>query len=152
MAIKGLSMGSTTEYVSKLDPAKGSDRELEDGTVFVLGTMSSRVQAAIKDKATAFRQDPDSKGVEDADPEMIAEFRPNESVYLTVQFGLRGWRHFLDDAGNEIKFETVKRQLGGQTYDVVAPACMDSLGLELARELSDRITKLNEPEKAEAKS
>lgn len=151
MAIKAVSMDTRVEYVSKLDPAKGTDRELDDGTVFTLGTLTNRVQSAIKDKATSFRQDPE-RDADDENPDMIAEFRPNESTYLMVQFGLRGWNRFIDTDGGEVKFETTQRQLGGQSYTVVSPKSMDRLGLELTRELAEEVEKLNTPEKDEAKS
>ena len=149
MAIKGISMDSTAEYVSKLDPAKGTDRENEDGTKFVLGTIASRVQTGIRDKSTAFRQD---KEIEGDDPTMMAEFRPNEATYLTVQFGVRGWKNFLEpDGDNEIPFKTINRQFGGTSYTVVSPESMDRLGLELLRELAEEIDKLNSPTAEEAK-
>ena len=59
--LKGLSMASKVEYVSNLDSAKDTDREQEDGTAFTLGTICSRVQTAIKDSVTSFKQDPDAK-------------------------------------------------------------------------------------------
>lgn len=147
MAIKGISMDSTLEYVSDLDSAKGTDRELDDGTRFILGTLTSRVQTGIRDKSTAFRQDQDGDEVG-----LTAEFRPNESTYLTVQFGLKGWKNFLEQDGeNEIPFKTIQRQFGGKTYTVVSPESMDRLGLELTRELAGEIDKLNQPTQEEAK-
>ncbi len=149
MAIKGISMDSTLEYVSNLDPAKGTEREYDDGTVFILGTVAGRVQTSIKDKSTAFRQDTESAP---EDPTMTAEFRPNEATYMTVQFGLRGWKRFLESDGQgEIQFKTIQKQLGGTGWTVASPEAMDRLGLELMRELAEEIDKLNSPTTEEVK-
>lgn len=149
MAIKGISMDSTEEYVSDLDPAKGTERESDDGTIFILGTIASRVQTGIRDKSTAFRQEKEGGG---DDSSLTAEFRPNESTYLTVQYGLRGWKKFLEaDGEGEIQFKTCSRQFGGTSYTVASPESMDRLGLELMRELAEEIDKLNSPSAEEAK-
>ncbi len=150
MAIKGISMDATQDYVSDLDPAKGTDREKDDSTIFILGTIASRVQTGIRDKSTAFRQEKES---EEAEAAMTAEFRPNESTYLTVQFGLKGWKRFLElDGEGEIEFKTINKQSGGRSYIVASPESMDRLGLQLMRELAEAIDKLNSPTWEEAKS
>ncbi len=146
--LKGLSMDSTVEYVSDLDPAKGTDRESDDGTTFTLGTICSRVQTQIRDSVTSFKQDKEAT-TDASDPQMEAKFRPNEAVYMTCQFGLRGWKRFMDNDGNEIPFKTVARQLAGQTHHVASPESLDRLGLELMRELAENIDKLNEPTEVE---
>lgn len=146
MAIKGLSMDSTVEYVSDLDPAKGTEREAEDATFFILGPLSGRAYSMVKDSATGYRTDPDSEI-----GEVKAEFKPNEVAYLTTQFGLRGFRNFMGDGGNEIPFKTANKQLGGQPFVVASPESMDVLGLELIRELSGVVEELSKPSEVELK-
>lgn len=151
MAIRAISMDQTVDYVSDLDPAKGTEKEQDEATIFVLGTLSARQLTIIKDSATSFRPDKDSPDFDPKNPQMVAEFRPNESTYLMTQFGLRGWKRFVDLVGNEVEFRTVQRQVGGKSYQVVHPDCMDQLGQELIRELAEAIEKLNTPTEVELK-
>jgi hypothetical protein len=145
MAIKGLAMDSITEYVSNLDPVKGTEQEAGEATVFMLGPLSARVQALIKDAATSYRPNE-----EDADT-VVGEFNPNKVTYLTVQYGLRGWKNFQAADGSDLKFETITKQHGGTAYVIVAPDSMDLLGLGLIRELSEQIEKISTPADIELK-
>lgn len=150
MAIRAISMDQVVDYVSDQDPAKGTDKEATEATIFKLGTLSGRQNTSIKDQATSFRPDKDSP--DPKSPDMVAEFRPNQCAYLMVQFGLRGWERFLDARGNEVPFETTKKQLGGREVVCASDESMDRLGQELIRELSEQIEKLNSVEEPEPKS
>lgn len=146
MAIRMVRMDERVRYVSDQDPAKGTDREDMDATVFVLRPLSSRVMSAIKDKATNFRRDPASQ---EDDPEMIAEFRPNECNYLTAQYGLAGIERLVGPDGNEAAFQTVRKSLGGVEYDVASPKILDLLPLEVLREIGERVEALSTPSEAD---
>ncbi len=144
MAIRALTMDQVQDYVSDLDPSKGTDKEADEATVFKLGTLSARQMTQIKDASTSFK--PDRENSEDPkNPDMVAEFRPNQSVYLTVQFALRGWDRFVDFEGNEVAFKTIKKQLGGKEILCAHDDALDRLGQELMRELSEAIEKFNTP-------
>lgn len=151
MAIRALTMDQVIDYVSNLDPSKDTDREAEEATVFKLGTLSARQMTQIKDSATSFK--PDRENSQDPkNPDMVAEFRPNQSTYLTVQFGLRGWERFCDSEGNEVPFKTTRKQLGGKEVTCAHDDSLDRLGQELMRELAERIEKLNTPTEADLKT
>ena len=149
MAIRAVTMDQVVDYVSKEDPAKGTPQEADDATFFQLGTLSARMQAKVKDAATSFRADPES--VDPKNPQMTAEFRPNESVILMVKFGLKGFRNFKDSNGNDVPFKTEQFHLGGQSFLVVSDDTLNFLGLELIRELSEVIEKSNTPNEADLK-
>ena len=132
MSITGLRLDSTEEFVSDLDENKGTDGEV---TVWVLGTLSSRVLTYLRDKSTSFSTNKDG--------EISATFAPFSSAYETTRIGLRGWKNFKDTSGGDIPFHTVSEEVAGVMMAVVAPACMDILPVELIRELSEQITGVN---------
>lgn len=99
MAIKGLRLGETWEYISKLDP------DPDNPTVWVLGTLDSEVYSRLMDQLAVYRVNPARP---DAEPEM--KLNAFERNLRTVQYGLRGWRNFLDDKGREIPFRTERVQ------------------------------------------
>ncbi len=150
MALKALTMDRVVDYVSDLDPAKGTDSEATEATVFQLGVLSARQMQTLKDAASSFRPDPNPEDSEN--PDMIAEFRPNHSTLLMVQYGLKGWKRFFDSDGDEVRLSFVQRQLGGKPYQVVSEECLDMLGQELIRELAEKIEDLNKPEQVDLKT
>lgn len=152
MALVGLSIDATMEFISPRDPAC-TEVKNEDGTtttkidrdaatIFKLGTITRRTLMKIQDKTTAFRQDPGNPD------EMLAEFKPNESAYEMVRNGMKGWTNFPDEKGNNLKFLT--EEVGGA--QVVATSCMNRLDLETIQEISLKLTELNTMKEEEAKN
>lgn len=133
--LTALKLETTWEYVSRNDPSKKGNAD--EATVFVLGALSSRVVGMIRDGATQFIPSP-------TDPDqMIARVNSNAAAIQTVEYGLRGWRNLRDSQGNEVKFETQARIVGGRQTDVVASHLLDLLSLDLILELSQEITRTN---------
>jgi hypothetical protein len=133
MAIVGLRLDATEEYVSPNDGDKGTDK----ATVFTLGTLSARVQTTLKDRSTRFTSDPN------AENGVVAEFLPFTASYDTVRCGVVGWSNFADGTGEEILFKASTGTIGGVKVQLVAEECMDRLPVDLIRELSDRINEIN---------
>ena len=143
MSIKGLSLHSVRQYQSIYDDARGTD----DATSFDIGTLDSRVFGMIRDKATSISLAPTIPT--GAVPTAIYM---NEVAFATVQYGLKGWRNFRDDAGNDIAFKTVKRSHGGQSYDVVDPEVLKRIPNVIINELAEQIRGDNEVTADDAKN
>lgn len=143
MPIIGLTLDATKDYVSRFDqPAEG-----EEATTFVLGTLDSRIFGMLRDKATTIHVDPNAPN-----DDVATSINMNEVAFQTVQYGLKGWRNLKDGAGNEIKFKTVKRNHGGQSYTVADPDVIKRLPQVVIAELSEEIRRENELDPADAKN
>lgn len=130
MAVKALSLGSTRKYELKSDPDRGTD----GATRFIIGTLDSRTVGRINDAATTMHVNPSR-------PDEEIETSINTSVrnFMACEFGLRGWENFKDDKGNDIKFRTVSRRHGGQSYAVVDPEIMNLLPYDVVAELANEV-------------
>jgi hypothetical protein len=161
MALIGISVGDTFDYVSDSDPAKkrvdvpidsedpskGSRSEVvigDDATVFELGVLDVFLMGMIYDRATAI-----SKAEDDS---LGFSTRVNQTNIEAVRFGLRGWRNFRDRDGREIPFETTKHHVGNRKYMVVADDCLNRLGIRRIRELGQQIKEHSEVQAAEEKN
>lgn len=163
MALVGISVAETFDYVSDGDPCKRrvavpvdpddpekGTREttvIDDGaTVFKLGGLDVFVYGRITDNASSItRSEDDTKPID-------FKTRLNASNIEAVRYGLKGWKHFTDQAGNDVPFGTVKRIEDGREYIVVSNACLKRLGLRLIGELGSRIREASEVSKAEQKN
>lgn len=143
MALIGITLDTTREYVSDLDPAKGSD----EATVFVLGTLDSRIFGMIRDKATTMSVDPT-----DPNGEVNTTINVNEVAFTTAMYGLKGWKNFRDGKGNDIKFATIKRTHGNQSYTVVDPEVLKRLPSVVIMELAEQIKTDNDVSEDAAKN
>ena len=142
MALRALQSDLTWEYRSKHDP----DREGPNATVFTLGSVSSRVQAIARDRATEFIPDRDDPA------QTIARINGAHSQIELCKHGLRGWKNFIDESGDEIKFKTVKRHVGGRDVMLVSDECIDYLPLAVIEELAEEISNKNTLKEEEAKN
>lgn len=143
MAFKALDLGHVEEYVSPNDP------DPSNPTVWLLGTISGRLQAIIKDGAAKFAADLDADGTPS---NFKATVTPNQLALDTVMFGLRGWRNFPDKKGAEVQYKTEKRTLPGATVDVLARECIDRIDIVTVRELAERLEKINEVSEEDRKN
>ena len=162
MALKGMNRGATKRYVSDLDPSKSRElvpvdadkpdgpkqsvEKIDDGaTVFVLGALDVHTMGRIYDSGSQMFSNGDQSGVD------IKTF-VNRTNIEAVKFGLKGWENFQDENGNDIPFKTVKRNVNGRHYEVVADECLDHLSVQLSAELGQEIKALSEVTAAEAKN
>lgn len=142
MALQGLTKASTRLFESAKDPDKGNP----NATRFKLAFIDSFVTAYLKDKLTSFEADPNDA------TKVVSVYSPNEIHIETVRFGLKGWENFKDEEGNDIEFKTVKRRMGGRSYDVVSDELLGNLPMSLIEELAVEIRRLNIVTVAEAKN
>lgn len=129
MAIIGLSLDATRDYVSNLDSAKGTPEE----TVFVLGTLDSRIMAKIRDKTTTMGLDPNKPD------EVTQTVNLREMDFDTVVYGLRGCRNFVDAKGTKIEFRSVTRTHAGTPYEVADPLFVRRIPGAILTELAQEI-------------
>lgn len=132
--LKGMRLSETADFISQFDEAK---TEEEGATVFVLGVLDSNVLAHIGDATTNV---------------INMKFEASRAAYMTVQFGLRGWRNFKDEDGGDIPFKTVKTTVGGREYQTVSPKTMDNLPPQIIGELANKIRETNTLTKDEVKN
>lgn len=143
MALVGLDLDAIAEFVSIYD-------KTEPHTTFRLGTIDSALQAKIKDEGSAsFTGKTGQDGTVD---QVVANVTANQLARMTVKYGLRGWKNFVDSRGKEIVFLTEKTNFRGRIVDVVAESCLNLLSIPILRELSEEIERLNEPTEVESKS
>lgn len=92
-----LSLNEVREYQLKSDRLPSGETD-PDGTVFLLGQLTPKDEANIMDKLTSIpvRRD----GAEASDASINLGSQINEALRL----GLRGWRNFLDENGNDVPF------------------------------------------------
>ncbi|RLC34043.1 hypothetical protein DRH14_03825, partial [Candidatus Shapirobacteria bacterium] len=92
MAIKGLSLDETVDYISQFDKD-------DPKVTWILGVLSSRVRKHIGDIATSFNPgSPNS-----------SSFNIGRAEIEAVSFGLKGFKNFVDSKEKPIKFETEKK-------------------------------------------
>lgn len=143
MAIIGLNTSATKKYVSDLDPAKGTPGE----TVFVIGTLDSRISGLLKDQMTTFDIDQEKpEGVS------LKNVKVNGVAFEACRYGVKGWSNFKDDEGHEIKFETKGHYEGGKLYQVVPGDLIARIPDPIVLELYNQITGGNFLSEAEAKN
>ena len=142
MSLIGLRFDATTEFQSEADTAKGTD----DATVFILGTLTARMQVHLRDQATKFKPDPDNPD------NIITEFLPNQSAFDTARFALKGWKNFKDEDGKDVPFATEKKSLGSREFDVVTEECLDCLHADVIREIAEELNKVNALSEEESKN
>jgi len=140
MALIGLELSSTQDYTFSGDPAKGTD----DATVFVLGTLTARQRAYIKDQATALEDG------DDGDPTL--KFKANFSALAAFRLGVKDIKNFVDEKGKEIKFTSLKTNVGGTKGTLVSESIVDRLPFEVIQEVSEKIMNENEVTEEEAKN
>jgi len=135
MAVTALDTSITKTYTLKRDPDIGK----AGATTFDLGSIPARVLGSIKDKSTSFLSD--AKG-----EEINTVVQQNKTNIDIVSIGLRGWSNFQNSKGQDVPFETTKRNIAGQSLVVADDATMDMLQLEDIIELAEQILSINEVE------
>lgn len=159
MAINALSLASTREYISRLDPHhpdKAKDYQgqyIPAGTTvpdpkkatrWKLGTLDSRVYGYLRDITTEIVQTDDGQA--------SRRLAVNKMYREAVRFGLRGWENFKDHRGKEVERVTEEFTLGGKVYVVLTDKVLDVIPGEVIAELGQAIRDGNEVTEDEAKN
>jgi len=161
MALRGITRLDEIEYVSNTDPAKvtrqvpvdpkdpkkgkRTEVEIQEGaTVFLLRPLDVFLMGRIYDRAQTVGNREDGS--------VSVETHINSTNIDAVRYGLAGWRHFLDEDGNEIEFDTKRVYTNGRKYQVASDECISRLGIQLISELAGEIKKISEVSKDEEKN
>jgi hypothetical protein len=134
MAIRSRNLTATYRYVSNLDADKGNP---EAETVWILGTLDSRVVGHLRDIATVMIAD------EQAPNGQAVSIRNGKVNYEGVAFGLKGFERFYDCDGNEHVYKTVRRNLHGTSYDVLSDELLRNIDPAIITELAEQIAMNN---------
>lgn len=132
MSIIGISKFETSDYISSGDPARS---EAEGATIFILGSLDVDSRAQIQDNTVSYEADESGK--------MNMRLAPAARMLMAVRLGLRGWRNFKDENGNDILFETVDRVINGKLSKVVSDKALGHLPSSLIIELGNQIIEKN---------
>lgn len=135
MPIIGLAIDAERDYQSDYDPAKGT----EEASVFIIGTLDSRIYGRIRDNLTQFTASAESQ----MNKQASASVKKNEVDFLTVQYGLRGWRNVLDSKEQALEYVTENDNRFGKNYKIVAAKVLRQIPNAVITELADEIIGTN---------
>lgn len=141
MAFTAIRRDEIREYVSPHDP------DPEKPTVWLLGALDHRARTYIDDMTTEFE-------VSSSSPKDKAKvsLRINERNFQLVRFGLKGWRGFLGEDGQEIPFDTDTVSIDGRSYKLVAQRLMEFLPYQVIAELAGQVDGQNRLSEAEKRN
>ncbi len=132
MAIKGINIYETKDYVSKFDPDKKSP------TVWKIGILDSLLKSKLKDIVTTYEVDP----AKPDEGRAKTTLNINQSRVEIVRFGLKGFENFLDPkTGKPVKFDTISKASYGRNYNVVTDEVLKIIPENILYELADEISK-----------
>ncbi len=138
MALKAISRDKIRNYQSEFDPDKGTDK----ATVFMIGALTPRLSAKIRDKSTTF-------GTDGKTQEATVNVSVNSANIEFVRYGLRGWNNLQLEDGSLAEFTTEKDSDG---VTVVSEKCIEMLSDAIIQELSREINDFNSLSEAQAKN
>lgn len=134
MPIVGLAVDAERDFQSSYDPEK----DKPDASVFIIGTLDSRIFGRIRDQLTEFTASADA-GTKQAS----ASVKKNEVDFLTVQYGLRGWRNVQAHDGQALDFTTVNDNRFGKNYKIVSAQVLRQIPSAVITELATEIIGTN---------
>lgn len=138
MGIKALQVGKTFHHIYSGDtnPVEGADGHDADfkPTRWNLKVLDSRVLAILKDKSTKITIDPSKP-----DEEIGTQVNQNAYYFEVCALGLDKPDDFLDAKGEPIKFTTIKRNIGGKSYEVATNEFLGQIPDYVIQELAETI-------------
>lgn len=138
MGIKALQVGKTFTHVYSGDTNPAVDAEGHDPdfkpTRWNLKVLDSRVLAILKDKSTKITIDPSKP-----DEEIGTQVNQNAYYFEVCSLGLDKPDDFLDAKGEPIKFTTIKKNIGGKSYEVATNEFLGQIPDFVIQELAETI-------------
>jgi len=130
MALTGINVFETRQYVSKKDPDK------QNPTVFEIGVLTSDIRSYIENKVQSyeFARDGGNKGP--------ATARLNLTLrnMLVCKFGIKKITNLIDPQTQKpVEFDTTSIPISGKNYNGVSDALLEMLGPDLRLELATEI-------------
>ena len=130
MAIVGIDINETRDYILKDDPDK------ENPTIFKIGLLAPLLKAKILDEASAFEVS--SQNPED---EAKVSYKLNKRNYDLVRFGVKGIENLIDPQTRKplrVSFDTIN--IGNKSY-LALPARIMSMISPWISELAEEVLK-----------
>jgi len=121
--ITGISLLETEDFVSIFD--KGDPK-----TVWKISVLNADIFSYVGSKAD----------------------KSMDALIEVVRFGLKGFENFKDKFGNDIKFDTVNKSLGGVDYKIVDPHIVNMIPVDVVTELGGRILRNSKLQPDESKN
>lgn len=140
MAIQAIDLNATEKYVSQYDTG-------EEKTVWILGTLDTRIRTMIEDIAWEYEASPNAPG----DAKAKASFNLGKSQAEFVQFGLKGIEN-LKCGNKDVPFKTQEKNVNGVKYQVVSEEIMQIIPGNVMKELAEKIKELNQISEEERKN
>lgn len=140
MAIQAIDLQETQDYVSKFDNG-------EPKTVWKLGVLDSRIKKTIEDVAWEYSANPNAPG----DAKATASFNIGKTELEFVQFGLKGFEHFMT-TGRQVYHETEVKNVNGKSYHVLKEDILRIIPGNIIKELADKIKEINNVSEEERKN
>ncbi len=131
MAITGISIAETSEFILPFDSAKTKD---EGATVFILGSLDAYQRAELNDSVVRMVQT-------EAGMELIPN--RNSAALRAARYGIRGWENFKDEKGNDIKFESVTEIKNNKSYTIAKASCLEKLPATALIAIGEEVMRLN---------
>lgn len=130
--------GETWEWIHESD----LEREKEDQTVFVCRVLTSRQNAWVENHYAGSTAKRKKKGYREykGDERPDVEFRAGDYRRASITAGLVDVQGLKDSKGAEIKFETRRATIGGDTLDVPSDSFLDRIPAEVLVDLANAIT------------
>lgn len=137
MAIVGISLKETEEYISSLDTAK---TESDGAVIWILGSLDADTRAALADERTEFSIDTEGDVISS---KRSMALKNNQIALKAVRAGLRGWRNFKDVNGNAIPFDGVETLTSNGPVKYISTKTLNRIPLPVIVDLGNRIIELN---------
>lgn len=137
MAIKALNVGKTFKHVLSFDkrPPEGAEgHDTWAPTTWNCRVLDSRLLGVLKDKSTKITINPNRP-----DDDIGTEVNQHGYNFEVCALGLDKPENFLDDDNNVVPWHTMKRNIAGQSYEVVTPDTLGRIPETAIAELAERI-------------
>ena len=124
--VKAITLDETWDYIAECD------RDGEDQTIWLLGTIDAVLLAQLEDDLLHFKV-----GAEEGDTE--TKLKMNEKNVEVVRHGLKGFTNFTDNGGAEVRYQKRSVTRAGRSVSVMEDATLRRIPAPIIRELAEQI-------------
>ena len=146
MAIRALNIGQVRDHIledDKVEPRREGESEEDFAereaafkpTVWKVRTLDSKVLAILRDRAAKLFNDKTASGA----IETSTRVSQRGYYFEVASLGLDEPENFLEPDGTKVRWETLKREIGGKTYTVVADNTLGKIEGDYIAELAEAI-------------
>jgi hypothetical protein len=132
MAVRGLSINETKDYILTNDPDK------ENPTIFVLRYLDSLILQEIQDIITTFEMNPNNS----EDAKALSSIAYNKQNVELVRFALADIKNFLDKDDKAIEFKKISVKKCGKQRFVPTDEVLGQIPVAVINELAGEIRRM----------